>query len=75
MIGVKVKDKFNPAKIKDAVKRANFRNLGHAGAAIRLTARRSIRKSKNASVRDTASHETGTVERGILYAVEQMLEA
>ena len=72
MIGVKVKDKFNPARIKDAVKRANFRNLGHAGAAIRLTARRSIRKSKNASQSGTPPHtRRGQLKRGILYAVDQ----
>jgi len=72
MFWFKGKSKFNPEKVKKAAKKACFKNLGHAGAAIRLTARRSIRKSKTASLRDTPPHtRRGQLKRGILYAVDK----
>ena len=72
MFWFKGKSKFNPEKVKKPAKQAAFKNLGHAGAAIRLTARRSIRKSKKASPSGTPPHtRRGQLQRGILYAVDK----
>lgn len=46
---MKVKVVDNTKQVKDAARRATFKNLKHAGAAIRLVARRSIRKRAKAS--------------------------
>jgi hypothetical protein len=70
------KTKFNQEKVKKPAKQAAFRNLGHAGAAIRLTARRSIRKSKTASPSGTPPNtRRGQLKRGILYAVDKDTES
>jgi len=72
MFWFKGKSKFNPEKVKKPAKQASFKNLGHAGAAIRMTARRSIRKSKKASPSGTPPHtRRGQLQRGILYAVDK----
>ena len=76
MFWFKGKAKFNQEKIKKAAQKAAFKNLGHAGAAIRLTARRSIRKSKTASPSGTPPHtRRGQLKRGILYAVDKHAES
>jgi len=49
MIATKVKTKDETKKVLAKAKQGNFKSLGHAGAAIRLTAKRSIRKRKKAS--------------------------
>jgi hypothetical protein len=46
MIATKVKTKDETKKVLAKAKQGNFKSLGHAGAAIRLTAKRSIRKRK-----------------------------
>jgi hypothetical protein len=51
MIGMTSRSTFSGGKVKDAASRANFTNLTHA-AAIRLTARHSIRKGSKARGRD-----------------------
>ena len=72
MFWFKGKSKFNPEKVKKPAQQAAFKNLGHAGAAIRMTARRSIRKSKKASPSGTPPHtRRGQLQRGILYAVDK----
>ena len=45
MIDMTAHSTFRGGKVKDAAARANFTNLTHAAAAIRLTARRSIKKA------------------------------
>lgn len=76
MIWFKGRTKFNPEKVKKPAKQAAFKNLGHAGAAIRMTARRSIRKSKNASPRDTPPNtRRGQLKRAIRYAVDKDAES
>ena len=52
MIGMTAHSTFRGGKVKDAAARANFTNLTHAAAAIRLTARRSIKKAPKARGRD-----------------------
>ena len=52
MIGMTARSTFRGGKVKAAVSRANFTNLVHASAAIRLTARHSIRKAPKSRGRD-----------------------
>jgi hypothetical protein len=53
-------------------KQANITSLGHAGAALRLTARRSIRTRKKASPPGTPPHtRRGQLKRAIAYAVDK----
>ena len=52
MIGMTAHSTFRGGKVKDAAARANFTNLTHAAAAIRLTARRSIKKAPKARGRE-----------------------
>src|SRR3972149_4976588 len=49
MIAMRAKTKFDKQKLLAKTKQANFKNLGHAGAALRLTARRSIRTRQKPS--------------------------
>jgi hypothetical protein len=72
MFGFKVKSYFHPKRVKNAAKKASFRNLGHAGAAIRLTARRSIRRSKKPSSSGQPPHtRKGQLKRALRYAVDK----
>ena len=71
MVGVKVKTKDQTKKVLAKAKRAAVKNLGHAGAAIRLTAKRSIRRSKKASPAGKPPHtRKGQLRGAIAYAVE-----
>ena len=70
MISAKAKTKFDARKIVKAAKKANITNLGHAGAAIRLTARRSIRRNNKAAAPGTPPHtRKGRLKNAIKYAV------
>lgn len=70
MVKTKAKTKFDPRKLKAAAKRGNITSLGHAGAAIRLAARRSIKKSKKPSPPGAPPHtRKGRVRNAIKYAV------
>jgi hypothetical protein len=78
MVDVKVTVKLKPRegidvkRVKRTVDRSTFRGLGHAGGAIRLTARRSIRKSKKASPPGMPPHtRQGQLKRAVVYAVEK----
>lgn len=72
MIGTKVKTKNSIDKLKAKAKQGSFKSLGHAGAAIRLAARRSIRKRKSASVPGTPPNtRKGQLKRSILYALDK----
>lgn len=54
-----------------AIAKATFRNLGHAGAALRLAAQRLIRTRANSSDPGTPPHtRQGALRNSILYAVE-----
>lgn len=76
MFWFKGKTRFEPEKVKKPAKQAAFKNLGHAGAAIRLTARRSIRKSSMAAPRGSPPNtRRGQLQRGILYAVNKNSES
>ncbi len=72
MPGLRVRITFDLPRIRRAVKRANVRGLGHAGAGIRLRAQRSIRKSGKPSSPGHPPHtRKGVLRRAILYAVEK----
>ena len=75
MVGIKVRTRSEIPKVLRKVRRANIQNLGHAGAALRLTAKRSIRKSPNPSALGKPPHtRRGRLRRAILYGVEKAQE-
>jgi hypothetical protein len=72
MIATRAKTKFDKQKLLAKTKQANITSLGHAGAALRLTARRSIRTRKKASPPGTPPHTRhGQLKRAIAYAVDK----
>ena len=72
MIGVKVKTKNTFDKVKAKSKQGSFNSLGHAAAAIRLAARRSIRKRKTAAMPGTPPNtRRGQLKRSIMYSVDK----
>jgi phage gpG-like protein len=75
VIGFKFRWNFHPKRVRNAAERASYRNLGHAGASIRLTARRSIRRSKNPSKEGKPPHtRKGQLKRSLRYAVDRQRE-
>lgn len=71
-VGVKAKIEPEFGKVEKKVKQANFANLSHAAAAIRLIARRSIRRKKKASAPGQPPHtRKGQLKRAILFAVDK----
>lgn len=76
MITTKAKVKFDGKKVVKAARKGNITSLGHAGAAIRLTARRSIRRSSKRSPAGTAPHtRKGRLKNAIKYAVIEAAQA
>jgi phage gpG-like protein len=62
---------LNKKLIRQKMNQASFQSLGHAGAAIRLTARRSIRRSKRyAPPSSPPRTRHGQLRRAIVYARE-----
>lgn len=67
---MKARTKFDPKKLKRAAKAGSIKSLGHAGASIRLVARRSIKKSKQPSTPGSPPHtRKGRIKNAIKYAV------
>jgi hypothetical protein len=72
MIAAKVTTKDETKRVLAKARQGNFKSLGHAGAAIRLTARRSIRKRKAKSPEGQPPHtRKGQIRGAILFAVEK----
>ena len=70
MIGMTARTRSDFSKVRRRVRRGQIESLGHAGAAIRLVARHSIRRSPRASAPGKAPHtRRGQLKRAILYAV------
>lgn len=70
MLAIRVKTSMDATRVIKAAANASFKSLGHAGAALRLAARRSIRRSKTQSPEGTPPHtRKGQLRRAILYAV------
>ena len=67
---LKAKTKFDGKKLGRAAKAGSIKSLGHAGAAIRLVARRSVKRSKEASNIGSPPHtRRGRIKSAIKYAV------
>jgi len=72
MIGFHVKTRSYTELVRKRAKDATFRNLSHAAAAIRMTARRSLRRRKKPSLPgQPPSSPTGRLKAAILYAVDR----
>lgn len=70
MIRLSVRTQFDARKLERKTQSATFRSLGHAGAAIRLTARRSIRRRKKPSQPGSPPHtQTGHMKRVFRYEI------
>lgn len=71
MIGLKVKIVDETKNVENAVEKASFTNLGHAGASIRNKAIASIEKSPDPSPAGTPVHtRAGLARKAIRYKVE-----
>jgi len=76
MIGAKATVKFDTGKVKRAAQKGSITSLGHAGAAIRLAARRSIKKSAKASAPGSPPHtRKGRLRNAIKYAVQKTVQS
>ncbi len=73
MIGMRVKTIDQTPRVRKAVDRANYRNLGHVVASLRKWAMRSIKRGKAASVAGTPPHTRGKrrLPRSILFHAER----
>jgi len=72
VVGMKVKTKSQMQKVVRKAKRGNIESLGHAGAAIRLVAKRSVRKKKGPAPAGQPPHtHTKRLPSAIKYAVEK----
>ena len=72
MIRMKARVSFQRRELRRQAREGSIRSLGHAAAAIRLTARRSIRQSARASAPGQPPHtRRGLLRRAILYFVEK----
>lgn len=72
MIGFTFRHTDETAKVKKAANDASFKNLGHAAASIRLTARRSIKKSKTyAKVGEPVHTRDRRLPNAIVYDVSK----
>ena len=72
MIGATIKTMFNSLTVERKAKDGSIQALDHAAAAIRLTARRSIRRSAKYSDPGTPPNtRKGQLREAILYAVEK----
>ena len=72
MFGMRSRSRFDSKKVRRKADKGSFKSLNHAAAAIRLTARRSIRRSKKKSTAGTAPHtRRGQLKRALLYKVEK----
>lgn len=72
MIAIRAHTKFDKQQVLAKTRAASITSLGHAGAAIRLAARRSIRTRKQASRPGTPPHtRRGQLKRAIAYAVDK----
>ncbi|MDD5699445.1 MAG: hypothetical protein PHH77_12595 [Victivallaceae bacterium] len=72
MIRMRGRSRFDARKVRKKAETGTFRSLNHAAAAIRLTARRSIRRSPKESTAGTPPHtRRGLLKRSLLYNVDK----
>jgi len=73
---MKARTKFDHQKLRRNAKQGNIRSLGHAAAAIRVTAKRSIRKRKGPAPQGSPPHtHTRRLPSAILYRVDKTRQA
>ena len=72
MIKMSIKTRSYTELVRKRAKEATFRNLTHAASALRLTARRSLRRRKRPSAPgQPPSSPTGRLKASILFAVDR----
>jgi hypothetical protein len=72
MFGMKCRSRFDVRKVRKKADTGTFKSLNHAAAAIRLTARRSIRRSPKKSASGKPPHtRRGLLKRALLYNVDK----
>jgi len=72
MFGMKCRSRFDARKVRKKADAGTFKSLNHASAAIRLTAKRSIRRSPKKSSSGTPPHtRQGLLKRALLYNVNK----
>jgi hypothetical protein len=72
MIRMRGRSRFDVREVKKKAEAGTFRSLNHAAAAIRITARRSIRRSPKESSAGTPPHtRRGLLKRALLYNVDK----
>jgi hypothetical protein len=72
MIRMRGRSRFDARKVRKKAEAGTFRSLNHAAAAIRLTARHSIRRSPKESAAGTPPHtRRGLLKRALLYKVDK----
>jgi hypothetical protein len=72
MIAMQARTRDNTKQVLTKAKKGSIKSLGHAGATIRLTAKRSIRRRKKASAEgQPPSTRKGQLRGAIVYAVEK----
>jgi hypothetical protein len=72
MFNMRCRSRFDARKVRKKADAGTFKSLNHAAAAIRLTARRSIRRSPKKSSSGTPPHtRRGLLKRALLYNVDK----
>jgi len=72
VVGAKARVHFSREKVAKAARQGSIKSLGHGAAAIRLVARRSIRRREGPSPAGKPPHtRKGQIKRAILYKVEK----
>jgi hypothetical protein len=72
MISAKAKTKMDTGKVVKAARAGSITSLGHAGAALRLQARHSIKKAKKASQAGSPPNtRKGRLRNAIMFAVSK----
>jgi hypothetical protein len=72
MVRMRGRSRFDVRKVRKKAEAGIFRSLNHAAAAIRITARRSIRRSPKESTAGTPPHtRRGLLKRSLLYNVDK----
>jgi phage gpG-like protein len=71
-VNVKVKKDWKGEKVKKKIDDATFKSFSHAAASLRLIAKRSIRKSKKASMPNTPPKtQTSRLPKSIVFFVDK----
>lgn len=76
MISIRTRYRDNTSRVKRKAQSANFESLRHAAAALRITARRKIRRRKRPAPAGSPPHtHTGRLKRAIRYEVDRAADS